>query len=54
MCYEYTSWAWRARVAELAKKERNPPEPQEKPSPTETQSEPAAEQPLKERDTVPA
>ena len=22
MCYEYSDWAWKARIAELAKKER--------------------------------
>ena len=53
MCYKYSDWAWKARVAELAKKERKLFEPR-KPERTERQPEPAAETPPKERDTVPA
>jgi hypothetical protein len=54
MCYEYTNWAWKARVAELAKKERKLSEPQEKPARPEEHPEPAVETSPKERDTVPA
>jgi hypothetical protein len=54
MCYEYTNWAWRARVAELAKKERKLSEPPEKPAPSEVQPDPAVETSPKERDTVAA
>ncbi len=54
MCYEYSNWAWKARAAELAKKERKLSESQEKPKGTEPQPEPAAETFPKERDIVPA
>ena len=53
MCYEYSDWAWKARVAELAKKERKLVESQ-RPARSEPQPEPAAATPPKERDTVPA
>jgi hypothetical protein len=52
MCYEYSDWAWKARVAELAKKEREVES--QRPARTERQPEPATETPPKERDTVPA
>ena len=51
-CYEYSDWAWKARVAELAKKEREVES--QRPARTERQPERAAETPPKERDTVPA
>ena len=54
MCYEYSDWAWKARVAELAKKERKLPEAQTKPQHTEPQPEAASEAASRERDTVPA
>ena len=54
MCYEYSDWAWKARAAALAKKERKLSESQKKPERTEPQSEPAPETSPKERDTVPA
>jgi hypothetical protein len=53
MCYEYSDWAWQARAAALAKKERKLPEAQ-KPQQTEPQPEAAPETPSRERDTVPA
>jgi hypothetical protein len=52
MCYEYRSWAWKARAAELAKKERKVPESQ--PKRGESQPEPAAETPPRQREPVPA
>jgi hypothetical protein len=54
MCYEYSDWAWKARAAELAKKERKVSQPQKKPERTEPQGEPVVETSPKERDTVPA
>ena len=54
MCNEYSDWAWKARAAELVKKERKLSESQKKPERTEPQPEPAAETSRKERDTVPA
>ena len=54
MCYEYSDWAWKARAAELAKKERKLSESQKKPERTEREPEPAGEAAPKERDTVPA
>jgi len=52
MCYEYSDWARKARVAELAKKAREVES--QRPARTERQPEPAAETPPKERHTVPA
>ena len=53
MCYEYSDWAWKVRVAELVKKERKLFESQ-RPERNERKPEPAPETPPKERDTVPA
>jgi hypothetical protein len=53
MCYEYSDWAWKARIAELAKKEKLA-ESQKKLERTEKQPEAAAEAVPKEQDTVPA
>ena len=55
MCYEYSDWAWKARAAELAKKQRELAEQQKKPC---ERTEPAApqtapEMPGKERQPVP-
>ena len=52
MCYEYSDWAWKARIAALAKKERKLPET--KPQQTEPQPEAAPAAAPRERDTVPA
>ncbi len=54
MCYEYSDWAWKARAAELAKKERKLAEAQKKQERTEPQPEAAPEAPPKEPETVPA
>jgi hypothetical protein len=54
MCYEFSEWGWKARAAELARKQREA----EKASKTESKPEPvtpAAPQPrLDEREKVPA
>ena len=54
MCYEYSDWAWKARAAELAKKERKLAEAQKKHDRTEPQPEAAPQAPPKEQETVPA
>jgi hypothetical protein len=54
MCYEYSDWAWKARIAALAKKERKLPEAPTKPQHTEPQPEAAPPAAPRERDTVPA
>jgi hypothetical protein len=58
MCDEYSDWAWKARIAALAKKERKLPEAQTNPQHNEPQPEaaPAAAPAAapRERDTVPA
>lgn len=54
MCYEYSDWAWKLRIAELARKERKLPEAQTKPQPTEPQPEAAPEAASPGRATVPA
>ena len=51
MCYEYSDWAWKARAAELAKKDRKTAESEKKAERKDTQ--PEAEPP-KPRETVPA
>jgi hypothetical protein len=56
MCYEYSDWAWKARAAELAKKQRQLAEEQKKPR---ERTEPAApeaapETPGKQHEPVPA
>ena len=53
MCYEYSDWAWKARVAELAKKEKLA-DSQRKLERTEKQPEPVAEASPKEQQAVPA
>ncbi len=55
MCYEFSEWSWKLRVAELARKQReaeNAAKKESKPAPT---AEPAVSRPtVKEGETVPA
>lgn len=56
MCYEFSEWSWKARAAELARKQREAAEAQRKSEPAPAPAaEPAMpEAPTKERETVPA
>ena len=54
MCYEFSEWSWKLRVAELARKERKAVNPEKKPSEPVTPAQPVTrETPVKERETVP-
>jgi hypothetical protein len=55
MCYEYSDWAWKARAAELAKKQRELSEQQKKPGERSRPAAPEAapETPGKQREPVP-
>ena len=56
MCYEYSDWAWKARAAELAKKQRQLAEEQKKPRERTEPATPdaAPAMPGKEQEPVPA
>jgi hypothetical protein len=54
MCYEYSDWAWKARAAELAKKQRQLDEQQKKPRErTEPAPEATPQTPGKQHEPVP-
>ncbi len=55
MCYEYSDWAWKARAAELAKKQRQLAEQQTTPRERTELAVPDAtpETPVKEHEPVP-
>jgi hypothetical protein len=54
MCYEFSEWSWKLRVAELARKQREAEKAGKKESKAPPAAEPAAPEPVKEHDTVPA
>jgi len=54
MCYEFSEWSWKLRVAELARKQHEAERAANKESKAAPAAEPAAPEPVKERDTVPA
>ena len=55
MCYEFSEWSWKLRVAELARKERKAVNPQKKLDEPVTPAQPATPKTrVEERESVPA
>ena len=55
MCYEFSEWSWKLRVAELARKERKAVNPQKKLGEHVTPPQPVTpETRVEERESVPA
>lgn len=54
MCYEFSEWSWKLRVAELARKERKAVNPEKKPGEPVTPAQPVTrETRIEERESVP-
>jgi hypothetical protein len=55
MCYEFSEWSWKLRVAELARKERKAVNPHKQLGEPVTPAQPATpETRVEERESVPA
>jgi hypothetical protein len=54
MCYEFSEWGWKARAAELARRQREAEKAAKKESRPEPVKPPAPEPRVEEREKVPA
>jgi len=54
MCYEFSEWGWKARAAELARKQREAEKAAKKESKPEPATRAAPEPRVEEREKVPA
>ena len=55
MCYEFSEWSWKLRVAELARKERKAVNPQKKQGEPVTPAQPVTPETwVEERESAPA
>lgn len=54
MCYEFSEWTWKARAAELARKQREAEKAAKKESKPQPASPSAPEPRVEEREKVPA